>query len=982
MLLLCAMILGIGSAWATDVTFAYGDYKGKGTTSSGSEYTMVKTDVSISDTKFFGNNSQAHFYANGKTTITPASGVTITKIELTATSASYNGFQSNGTVTPSTGEVSADADGTTVTWEGSATSAFTIEHNKQIRWTSIVVTYSKSSSGPVDPSVTISETTVAEGGTLTITYPSDLTTISFESNNTSVATVSNIGVVTGVGAGTATITASWDAVANTYNAGSQTFDVTVVQATTYEQVTSTSQLVAGNEYIIVAMENSMAMGAQSNSIRTNVPVTIANNKVAISDEAVAVLTLGGVEGAWTFLASDNSLYLALNSASNAIHTSDDPDANAAKWKISENFELESASISGRVLKYNSGSPRFACYASGQKTAVLFVKSGSATDTKEEPGYYFGALTAEASLGEAFTAPTFSNPNSVTVTFASSNTGVATVDAANGTVTLIGAGTTTISATSEADDTYKAGYASYALTVTDPNGPGTAGNPFTVAEAIAYINTLGSSTSANDVYVSGIVSQVDSYNSDYKSITYWISDDGTTTGQMEVYSGKGLEGADFSAVTDLVFGDIVTVKGKVKMYNTTPEFDKNNQLVSITHSTVTSITVNPTTVSLAANDTEGEFTYTINNPIEGTTLTAASVAEWISNITVGTDKVTFNTTANEGAERAATITLTYGTLTKNVTVTQAKYVADYATLPFSFDGGRADVEEKDGLTQEGLDKDYNSSPKMKFDSAEDCVILKLNEAPRTIEFDIKGNTFSGGTFKVQTSADGETYSDMATYTELGNTETVILYNGNSDVRYIKWVYTVKSSGNVALGNIKVTNTINKHISNAGYATLYVPCALDFSGVSGLTAYTASLSESEVSFSSVANVAANTGVLLKGAEGTYQIPVASSSNNNTSALVGVNVETEVEGAGIFVLMNIDNVVGFYKTTAASFTVGAHTAYFPALSNPSRNFIAIDEATAIKAIESKHQSGEIYNLAGQRVKSAQKGLYIIDGKKVVIK
>ena len=528
-------------------------------------------------------------------------------------------------------------------------------------------------------------------------------------------------------------------------------------------------------------------------------------------------------------------------------------------------------------------------------------------------------------------------------------------------------------------TYEGKTATYVITVVEKKG--TEDNPYTVAEAIAYIKTLGSSTSADDVYVSGIVSQVDSYNSNYKSITYWISDDGTTTGQMEVYSGKGLDGADFSAVTDLVIGDIVTVKGKVKMYNTTPEFDKNNQLVSITHSTVTSITVNPTTVSLAANDTEGEFTYTINNPIEGTTLTAAPVAEWISNITVGTDKVTFNTTANEGAERAATITLTYGTLTKNVTVTQAKYVADYATLPFSFDGGRADVEEKDGLTQEGLDKDYNSSPKMKFDSAEDCVILKLNEAPRTIEFDIKGNTFSGGTFKVQTSADGETYSDMATYTELGNTETVILYNGNSDVRYIKWVYTVKSSGNVALGNIKVTNTINKHISNAGYATLYVPCALDFSGVSGLTAYTASLSESEVSFSSVANVAANTGVLLKGAEGTYAIPVASSSNNNTSALVGVNVATEVEGAGIFVLMKGEQGVGFYKTNNA-FTVGAHTAYIPALSDPSRNFIAFDEATAIKAIESKQQSGEIYNLAGQRVKSAQKGLYIINGKKVVIK
>ena len=75
--------------------------------------------------------------------------------------------------------------------------------------------------------------------------------------------------------------------------------------------------------------------------------------------------------------------------------------------------------------------------------------------------------------------------------------------------------------------------------------GTEADPYTVADAVAYIGTLGSETSATDVYVQGIISQIDSYNSSYHSITYWISDDGTTTGQMEVYSGKGLNGANFS-----------------------------------------------------------------------------------------------------------------------------------------------------------------------------------------------------------------------------------------------------------------------------------------------------------------------------------------------------------------------------------------------------------------------------------------------------
>ena len=89
MLLLCALIVGSGNLWGDTVTFNYADYKGEGTTSSGSSYTMVKTDVSIGDTKFYGNNSQAHFYASGTSTITPASGVTITQIVLTATEEKY-----------------------------------------------------------------------------------------------------------------------------------------------------------------------------------------------------------------------------------------------------------------------------------------------------------------------------------------------------------------------------------------------------------------------------------------------------------------------------------------------------------------------------------------------------------------------------------------------------------------------------------------------------------------------------------------------------------------------------------------------------------------------------------------------------------------------------------------------------------------------------------------------------------------------------
>ena len=228
--------------------------------------------------------------------------------------------------------------------------------------------------------------------------------------------------------------------------------------------------------------------------------------------------------------------------------------------------------------------------------------------------------------------------------------------------------------------------------------------------------------------------------------------------------------------------------------------------------------------------------------------------------------------------------------------------------------------------------------------------------------------------------GSTWTNAAAEVS-GFTVTVIPIDGSSAISAIIGNDCGFTSVNVYYEQVR---TVRATITSAGYATYCSPYALDFYGT-GLTAYIAALNGTVVSFSEVSQVPKETGVLLKGAEGTYQIPVLVSSSTyvENNILVGVTKEVPVDGAGIFVLMNGSEGVGFYKTTAPNFTVGAHTAFIRALTSTqggARNFIAIDETTAIKAIESKQQSGEIYNLAGQRVKSAQKGLYIIDGKKVI--
>ena len=133
-----------------------------------------------------------------------------------------------------------------------------------------------------------------------------------------------------------------------------------------------------------------------------------------------------------------------------------------------------------------------------------------------------------------------------------------------------------------------------------------------------------------------------------------------------------------------------------------------------------------------------------------------------------------------------------------------------------------------------------------------------------------------------------------------------------------------------------------------------------------------------------VPAKTGVLLKGTKGDYTIKTTEGGalGEMQNVLRGVLVDTEVP-VGSFVLLKGTSGVGFYCALNA-FTVSANTAYIEALPTTAR-FIGfnLDESTGLDGIAvEKMSNGEVYNLQGQRVTKAQKGLYIINGKKVLVK
>ena len=118
--------------------------------------------------------------------------------------------------------------------------------------------------------------------------------------------------------------------------------------------------------------------------------------------------------------------------------------------------------------------------------------------------------------------------------------------------------------------------------TPATGKGSLSDPYNVAEAIAAIKAGTAPTT--QIYLTGIISDVAFYNETYKSITYYISDDGKGK-DMQVYSGKGLNGADFASKEDLKVGQKVTILGKIMKFtdkngNDIMEVDKTSSIVKI------------------------------------------------------------------------------------------------------------------------------------------------------------------------------------------------------------------------------------------------------------------------------------------------------------------------------------------------------------------------------------------------------------------
>ena len=169
-----------------------------------------------------------------------------------------------------------------------------------------------------------------------------------------------------------------------------------------------------------------------------------------------------------------------------------------------------------------------------------------------------------------------------------------------------------------------------------------------------------------------------------------------------------------------------------------------------------------------------------------------------------------------------------------------------------------------------------------------------------------------------------------------------------------------------------------IGSAGYATFSADKAVKIQGV---TAYAAKLNGNTVTLTPVTEVPANNAVILEGAADTYNFTVL----DNAAAIANNDLlvsDGNASGSNIYVLADGANGVGFYKL-ASSDKVPAGKGYLTIGSGAAPEFLGFGgDATGINEVKAVEAKGEFFNLAGQRVAKPAKGLYIANGKKVIIK
>ncbi len=289
-------------------------------------------------------------------------------------------------------------------------------------------------------------------------------------------------------------------------------------------------------------------------------------------------------------------------------------------------------------------------------------------------------------------------------------------------------------------------------------------PKTVGEALTAIAALAKNGTIENQYVRGIVSTTGSISSG--AVTYYISADGTTTNQLQVYKGKGIDGANFTAQTNLELGDEVVVNGTLKNYNgITPEFDAGSQIISRVTKTAPTFSLDPTSKTLDAYSHETvDITLTTNT--DGA-ITCESDNEDVATVALKSGNVYTITAKTEGTatitiSSAASATYKPASATVEITVTDNRTDAG-----ISFAKDAEEITWGESFTGQALTND--NSVAVEWSSTKEDVATVDNTGAVTV--------LKAGTTEIKA-----TFSGNATYKAAVASYTLTVNKANAGLSY--------------------------------------------------------------------------------------------------------------------------------------------------------------------------------------------------------
>ena len=379
-------------------------------------------------------------------------------------------------------------------------------------------------------------------------------------------------------------------------------------ATTYKltQVTSVS---SGNKYVFIRNNRALSNTVSSSALQTT--------------NSYSTTGLSGTETyIWKLETATGGFYLKNISQNNYLNN-----YSSTNMSIGNKSSIWTITFTDGValISNNSNSDRFL----GETTSSSNVYKAYATSNLDSYGHDFTVYILEEEVATSVATPSFSPATGTytstqTVTLSCATVGSEIYYTLDGTIptassnkynSAINIGETkTIKAIAKNGSDYS-NVASATYTIYPVLHEGTSVDPYTVVDARNAL-TAGAIDAESDYYVTGIIAKIGTFDNSTGQLTYWISDNGSMTNNVQCYKGKNDSGAAFVAATDLEVGDFATVKGKLTLFGgTTYEFTENNEVVSITPRTKVNIaTFTATTTDLIIGETETTTTTVTNDKV--------------------------------------------------------------------------------------------------------------------------------------------------------------------------------------------------------------------------------------------------------------------------------------------------------------------------------------------------------------------------------